>query len=183
MTADRARRHPHEAVKQDLPADFAFLLREMRTARDPRFAATLRLARENGWTPRTLALAVGMTVEAVARRLQRAEGQFAVGVTVPVAPRHNYVEDVRPPLDPDQVSRLRALHVRARRVNGGMRPDHPDRDAGRQLNAELADLNARGYGLKYLGALLGVWERAIGQRIERARCGYVCDRHDEVGVA
>jgi hypothetical protein len=170
----------YEAVKQDLPPDVAFMLREMRTRRDPQFAPVLRLARDNGWTIRTLALEVGMSTEAVARRLQRAAGRVAPGVVIPAAPRHAYVEDPRPPLDPATVSRLRALRRRATRVRGSTPANHPDREAGRQLNAELYVLNQRGYGYKMLAELLGVWDRAISQRIERAIEGYRCDQQGGV---
>jgi hypothetical protein len=165
-----------EAVKQDLPANFAFLLREMRTSRDPRFAATLRLARENGWTPRTLALEVGMTVGAVARRLQRASGQLAPGVEVPVAPRHSYVEYVRPPLEPAQISHLRALRRRASHVRGPTPAADPGRTASRELDAELYALNQRGYGIKYLADVLGVWTRAVRDRLNRERARHA-DQH------
>jgi hypothetical protein len=64
---------PRNFLPQEVPAEFADQLREMRDAGDPRLNAVLAAARAKGWRTATLAQVLNTNPTACSKRIERAE--------------------------------------------------------------------------------------------------------------
>jgi lambda repressor-like predicted transcriptional regulator len=162
-------------VNQTLPADFATLLRQMRAARDPRFAATLIVARMNGWTCQSLATALGVSRQAVdqlvARNSITAPGRIPEIPLPPVKPQ----PETKPPrrrllVNEELAEELRRMQRIAANVNGATPADAPERAVSVEFTAMLNALHEQGVSLKHLAKTLGVRFNSVASRL--ARHGY-----------
>lgn len=171
---------------QDLPADFAALLRSLRDVDNPLLNALLNACRAKGWKTPSLARGLGMADPAVGKRVQRARQHAAEAAAgdprraaeqqritavlaahqIPDLPKVQAMIDGRQ-LDPEKIERLRGMQTIAARVNGARPADHPDRRISELLSALLAELVTAGFSPYYLAAVMGVSHRAITSRLER----------------
>jgi lambda repressor-like predicted transcriptional regulator len=161
--------------EQTLPEDFAELLRVMRTAKDPRFRATLLVAKMNGWTCQSMADALGVSRQAVDQAISRANIEVAGRIPdVPLPPRKPRPE-LKPPrrrlrISEELAEELRAMQRIAATVNGGTPADAPERAVSVEFTAKLNALHKQGVSIRHLAATLGVYYGAVKSRL--ARHGY-----------
>jgi hypothetical protein len=161
--------------EQTLPDDFAELLRAMRAAKDPRFRATLLVAKMNGWTYRSMADALGVSRQAVDQAIGRASIEVAGRIPdVPLPPRKPRPE-LKPPrrrlrIGDELAQELRAMQRIAATVNGGTPADAPERAVSVEFTAKLAALHEQGVSIRHLALTLGVYYGAVKGRL--ARHGY-----------
>lgn len=169
-------------ANQVLPDDFAATLRQMyasiRGVREPsdansRFDALLKTARDAGWSLTALAAPLGITREAVRRRIGRATRVDEL-MLVPVPPRRAVQEPPplveSPKLPAAEIVDLRRMQAIARTVNGGTPVDSPLRRVSEQYSARLAAHVHSGFSVYYLARAIGVGTGAIFLRL--ARHGY-----------
>ncbi|WP_328390174.1 hypothetical protein OHS81_35455 [Streptomyces sp. NBC_00400] len=165
----------HQRRHLALPADFAAVLRRMRTKRDRRLNSVLHAAVAVGWTKQSLANALGCSHQNVAQRMQQARAQREV--SLPAIPLPPPKPDPEPQPDrarrkrfrnPAVAARLRELQVLATTVRGGMPSSAPARKAGEELAALLADLHYRqAVAIMELSRVMGVGRPAIQSRLSR----------------
>jgi len=162
-------------VHQTLPADFAALLRTMRESRDPRYRATLHLARLNGWTCQAMADALGVSRQAVEQAAGRAQFNVADRLPeVPLPPRKPQPEPKplrrRLLVNEELAEQLREMQRVASKVNGATPADAPERRVSEEFTARLDALVKQGVSMKHLAKVLGVRFNAVRSRL--ARHGY-----------
>jgi hypothetical protein len=160
---------------QTLPADFAAQLRRLREQKDPRYGATLIVARMNGWTCQALAAALGVSRQAVEQASARAEVNAPGRIPdVPLPPRKPQPE-AKPPrrrllVNEELAERLRDMQRIAATVNGAMPSDAPERAVSEEFTALLFSLTEQGVSVKHLAEAIGVWPNTVSSRL--ARHGY-----------
>lgn len=167
----------NEYVQKDqtLPPGFAAELRRMRESRDPRYGATLILARMNGWTYQSLAAAVGVSRQAVEQLIARSTLDAAGRMPdIPLPPRKPQPEP-KPPrrrllVNDELAERLREMQRIAATVNGATPADAPERRVSEEFTAHLNALVQQGVSMKHLADVLGVRHNAVKSRL--ARHGY-----------
>jgi hypothetical protein len=172
---------PHRSLSpQEVPEEFAALLRRLHTDEDPLLNALLAASRTHGWRTPTLARAVGMNPPAVSKRIERARraaraddagwkeiAERVAEVEIPDAPKTYAMIDGRQ-LPPEKISELLALQRVAEKVNGAMPSDAQPRRDSEKLSAELNRLiTEEGFTPYYLAQVLGRSHRAITSRLER----------------
>jgi plasmid maintenance system antidote protein VapI len=160
---------------QTLPADFAAALRQLRENRDPRYGATLIVARMNGWTYQSLATALGVTRQAIEKTVVRSTidvpGRLPDVPTPPRKPQSVPKPPRRRLLVNDELAaRLREMQKVAARVNGVTPADAPERRVSEEFTALLHSLTEQGVSVKHLANVLGVVHNAVQSRL--ARHGY-----------
>lgn len=165
----------HAKASQVLPADFAALLQTMRENRDPRYQATLHVARLNGWTCQSMAQALGVSRQAIEQAASRASFRASDQLPeVPLPPRKPEPEPkpVRPRLlvGDELASQLREMQRVAATVNGATPADAPERAVSIRFTAMLQALIEQGVTLYHLAQVLGVQYNALTSRL--ARHGY-----------
>ncbi|MFC7983865.1 hypothetical protein [Streptomyces sp. NPDC057336] len=161
---------------QQVPADFAAELRELRATRDRRYAVTLVVAKMNGWTYQALADAVGVSRQAVEQAAAKAGTEFSGRLPViPLPPRKPEPEPKAPArrrllINDELAERLREMQRIAATVNGGMPADAPERRTGEEFTALLHSLTEQGVSVYHIAQTLGVHYNAVVSRL--ARHGY-----------
>lgn len=168
---------------QEVPQDFAALLRGLHDMEDPLLNVLLAGARTHGWRTPSLARALGMNDAAVSKRIERArrwareaqatdEGyarvaEQAATVVIPEAPKVPAMINGKR-LPADQLEQLRAMRLVAAKVNGAVKAGDPRRVTSEKFSAELDRLiNQEDYSPYYLAKELGLTHRAITSRLER----------------
>ncbi|HEX5996271.1 MAG TPA: hypothetical protein VFY84_14110 [Jiangellales bacterium] len=161
-------------VRQIVPDDFAATLRAMWADGDRRLNALLHSANRNGWTLTALGNALGMTREAVRKRILCAEPFASTDLPeFPLPPRKpTPAPRVRPALlvPPEIIAQLREMWEIARTVNGSAPSDDPRRRVSERFTAQLAALVDQGVTVYRLAKDLGITHGAI--RFRLARHGY-----------
>lgn len=166
---DRVRKH------QTLPADLAAELRQMRENRDPRYGATLIVARMNGWTYQSLASALGVSRQAVEQLISRSTVEVPGRIPdIPLPPRKAQ-PNPKPPrrklrVNNELAEELREMQRVSATVNGATPADAPEREVTVELSARLYALAEQGVSLKHLAEVLGIQYNAVILRL--ARHGY-----------
>jgi hypothetical protein len=161
---------------QQMPDDFAALLRELHTADDPIFNTALAAAHGKGWRPPALATALQMNTPAVRKRIERARARdgerseqlaAAAGLVIPAPIPVRTMAGGRQ-LSPVRIAELQGMQRVASKVNGAMPVGHPDRRVSEEFTGELRRLiDDEGYNQAYLAAVLDISHRAISSRLER----------------
>jgi DNA-directed RNA polymerase specialized sigma24 family protein len=160
---------------QTLPADFAAELQRMRDGRDPRFGATLIVARMNGWTCQSLATPLGVSRQAIDQMVSRSTVNVPGKLPdIPLPPRKPQPER-KPPrrrllVNNELAEQLRAMQRTAAKVNGATPADAPERRVSEEFTAHLNSLVLQGVSIKHLAKVLGVQHNAVVSRL--ARHGY-----------
>jgi hypothetical protein len=165
---------------QEVPEEFAALLRRLHADEDPLLNALLAASRTHGWRTPSLARAVQMNPPAVSKRIERARraarndeigwketADRVAEIEIPDAPRTHAMIDGKQ-LPQEKIDELLALQKVAAKVNGAMPSDAQERRDSEKLSAELNRLiSEEGYTPYYLGKVLDRTHRAITSRLER----------------
>jgi len=165
---------------QEVPEEFAALLRRLHADEDPLLNALLAASRTHGWRTPSLARAVQMNPPAVSKRIERARraarnneagwkeiAERVDEIEIPDAPKTYAMIDGKQ-LAPEKIAELLQMQRVSEKVNGAMPADHPARRVSEQLAAELNRLiTEEGFTPYYLGKVLDRTHRAITSRLER----------------
>lgn len=165
--------NPHQTVPDDLAAQLRTYTRQRRGP----LGAALAACRDADWGVPALAVATGMSCDAVAQQICRARraGTTTVpGLHIPAPeltadehPSKSGRDLPNPALPPGCAEHLAEQLEKARQVRWSMPADHPARVAAEHLAADIALLLARGYRKSRITKALGVSYRAIDGRLER----------------
>ncbi|MFJ3037774.1 hypothetical protein [Streptomyces tendae] len=161
---------------QQVPADFATELRELRATRDRRYAVTLVVAKANGWTYQALADAVGVSRQAVEQAAAKAGADFSGRLpAIPLPPLRPEPEPKAPArrrllINDELANRLREMQRVAATVNGATPADAPQRRTTEEFTALLNSLTEQGVSVYHIAQTLGVHTNAVFARL--ARHGY-----------
>jgi predicted transcriptional regulator len=174
---------------QEVPEEFAALLRRLHHDDDPLLNTVLAASREHDWRTPTLASVLEMNPPAVSKRIERArravraewgtvsnaETAEAIRkivdqypeIQIPDAPRVQAMIDGKQ-LAPGKIDELLAMQRVSEKVNGAMPAEHPSRRVSEHLSDELNRLiTEEGFTPYYLAQVLGRSHRAITSRLER----------------
>lgn len=129
---------------------------------------------EAGFSLRSLGAAVGLTRQRIQQRLARAgpvdSTQALPDLPPPPEPPPAAVPTSRPAIPVETGRQLETLQELAKKLRGGMGPQHPSRVASEELSALLAELSDQGFWYRELATALGVTRQAVRSRL--ARHGY-----------
>lgn len=162
-------------ARQQVPEDFAELLRNLGETNIPLLNALLAASRSAGWSAPALAAAVGQRPPTISKRIERARSRdedpaIAADLATIRIPKPEKINAMigGKRLPPEKIEELKRMQPVASRVNGALPAGHPHRRIGQAYSAELHRLvDEEGYSPYYLSKVLAVSHRAIASRLER----------------
>lgn len=156
---------PYQRGGVRLPDDFAATLHALRQEKDPRLAATLKAAKEAGWSPTLLGHVLGVSGTRIAQLIKAGEGKEHGPIPpIPAIPAPTPTKTAkRPPkieLTADEGDQLRAMHWSALGKQGVTFDE---------FHAAVFDHWQRGAPMKHLAEILRCGTNQIQMYVAYAR--------------